>query len=277
MAIPILLWGVDASGRSFVENTNTVVINRRGAMARTKQYLNVGASLKVGIPNAKRVSSARVAWVGANREEYREIGIDLGQTGDFWNVRFPDDTLNSKPALSAAEQNSDCLAPNSFVASASKLEEPITMSSTPTPSPSVALPEMHMETLDKFLSAFRELAQSAMEKSKDNVLEQLNRQATENLNRVQRVMMEESQQYFHRAIEDAAKELETRAIRMIEHSQQVCEHTLQHSLEAAQERMETSLAKYEDRLAASARTIRSELASTMAGLSKALDRDQTLE
>lgn len=270
MSVPIVLWGVDSTGNSFIEKTQTVVINRRGAKALTKHSLVMGARVKVAVPHLKRASAATVAWSGTDRGGYQEVGIDLGQIEDFWSMAFPEDTLALRATLTATEKDTDSAAPNSWEASGSELEELIMASATPAPRPSAAPPEVHMETSDKLFLALRELTRSAIEQSQGEVLQKLNRHAEEGLNNMQRVIIEETQEYLRRATEDAGKEFETRVLQVVARNQQCCEQTLQRlvlAAQATQERLEASLAEYQKRLATSAQTARRELARTLADLS----------
>ena len=127
-----------------------------------------------------------------------------------------------------------------------------------------------MEISDKLFIALRELTRSAIEQSQGEVLQKLNRHAEEGLNNMQRVIIEEAQEYLHRATEDAGKEFETRVLQVVARNQQICEQTLQRlvlAAQATQERLEASLAEYQKRLATSAQTARRELARTLADLS----------
>ena len=138
------------------------------------------------------------------------------------------------------------------------------------PRPSAAPPEVHTATSDKLLIALRELTHSAIEESRGEVLRKLNRQAEESLNNMQRVILEETQEYLRRTAEDAGKEFETRVLHGVARNQQICEQTLQRlvlAAQAAQERLEATLAEYQERLAASTQTARRELARTLANLS----------
>ncbi|OFW09045.1 MAG: hypothetical protein A3G20_04025 [Acidobacteria bacterium RIFCSPLOWO2_12_FULL_59_11] len=270
MSVPIVLWGVDSTGNSFIEKTQTVVINRRGAKALTKHSLVMGARVKVAVPHLKRASAATVAWSGTNRGEFQEVGIDLGQIEDFWSMPFPEDTLAFRATLTATKKDTGSATPNSWEASGPELEELIMASATPASRPSAASPEVHTETSDKLFIALRELTRSAIEQSQGEVLQKLNRHAEEGLNNMQRVIIEEAQEYLHRATEDAGKDFETRVLQVVARNQQICEQTLQRlvlAAQATQERLEASLAEYQKRLATSAQTARRELARTLADLS----------
>ncbi|MBI3894902.1 MAG: hypothetical protein HY313_03125 [Acidobacteria bacterium] len=269
MAIPIVLWGVDSGGKSFIEKTQTVMVNRRGAKALTKHTLILGAQVKVAIPHLKRASSAKVAWSGGNQGEYREVGIDLGHVEDFWSLPFSEDSLAFRATFTETEPNGNSAATKSWEASGQELDQLITASDASAPQSSTTS-EAHMDSSEKLVIALRALTRSAIEHSQSEVLQKLNRQAEEILDNLQRTMIEETQEHLRRTACALSAEFETRLMEAVAHHQQVCEQTLAGLAKKTQEGLEASLAKYQERLTASAQTARRELARTLAHVSGTL-------
>ena len=104
LAVPIVLWGKNSAGNSFIENTQTLDVNRRGAKAMTKYLVNSGERLEVAVPHLQRKASAIVVWSTSNSDEYQKIGIDLGENRDFWGLTFPDESAGISAASTAEER-----------------------------------------------------------------------------------------------------------------------------------------------------------------------------
>jgi hypothetical protein len=95
-ALPIIVQGVDAHGRTFKEHTFTVTINCHGCSFQSKHNLLKDSKVTLQIPNRvpgipDRISRARIAWVKPprSRNERWSIGAELEFTGNIWGIAFP--------------------------------------------------------------------------------------------------------------------------------------------------------------------------------------------
>ena len=271
LSIPIILSGVDESGKSFVEKTVTVVINRRGAKVLAKQPLPMGAKLELTIPQLNRSSPATVVWLGAKKGKEQEVGLTLNRTDDFWGVDFPGDASSLHKAGPATETK------------VGKQEAPENQEA-PTIQPGrqggLAAPASKPETLPVSADAFeklsgivQDLVQQAVQESLQDSLSKLNQQAEESLDRALRKVTEQAQDHLDRAVRAALEQLHVQAMEHMGRVQLDCEQTLQGLAHAAEEQMKARLAEYEAHLAASGENVRRQLADKLANLSAGLLRD----
>ncbi|MBI4459588.1 MAG: PilZ domain-containing protein [Acidobacteria bacterium] len=254
MSIAITLQGTDSAGNSFTEQTNTVVVNRGGAKILTQQSFAAGDQLEVVIPRLNRKSSARVVWLGAKEGEWQEAGLDIDQIGDFWGVQFPEDAA---PFHTPSPEMPPAIAPAAPVAEARS-----------------RIPETPAEASGKLLGGVRELARGAVEEIVAEILQELNRQAKENLDRLQQDALQQAQTRLLGTVEAGIEELQTRVMEAMASQQEVWERTLQGLEQQTEERILARSAAYEAHLATHAEQVRRELARTLAELSAALTHDQ---
>ncbi len=270
LSVPIVIRGKDAAGKSFIEKTATLLVNRRGAKVETRHSLVLGARLVVAIPHRKRVCPAIVVWSGTLQNEHREIGIDLGQPGDFWGVPLPEDTLAFRLNLTITEQDSSLPTPPPAEASGPELAQPVP--AAPAPRPFEAHPEMTMDNTDKLASALQELTHAAIERSLGEALPQFHREAENSLREMQSALLEQTRERLDRVLQDALGQMEIRVTQEVARNRETLEQSLQGLVQASQQRLEASLTEYQERLATSAGIVRRELAHTLADLSGALNR-----
>jgi hypothetical protein len=85
---PIRLWGMDASGRPFIEAASTVNVSRKGSLLK-----DVPATLAVGdvvgITSGEQKGKFRVMWVGqAGTSEASHVGLKSLEFGkDIWDLK----------------------------------------------------------------------------------------------------------------------------------------------------------------------------------------------
>ena len=84
---PIRLWGMDASGRPFIEAASTVNVSRKGSLLKdVPAKLAVGDV--VGLTSGEQKAKFRVVWVGqAGTSEADHVGLqslDFGK--DIWDL-----------------------------------------------------------------------------------------------------------------------------------------------------------------------------------------------
>ena len=271
LTIPIVMRGKDSSGIPVIEKTHTVVVNQRGAKVLTARSFTLGASLEIAVPHLKRISGARVAWLGPRDAEVQAIGIDLGRCGDFWGIEF----IEAPPAPlgEASDQNQETspvaqTSANPIVAE-HKSGRP---RSAPLPDGSPDFnPQLQGDKSTKLLSAVEELLQTAIEQSLGKILPRVNRESEEELQALNRNALEQAQARIHRLVEEAVERLEAQVAEILAQGEKTWQQTLQESTQTSQERLEASFAECQEGLARKAEHVRHELARKLADLSTTLD------
>jgi len=84
LTFPIRVEGSDQKGRTFSENTRTLVVNRHGARIQLKRILNPGQTLRI------------VNLVGNREADFRVVGPTqpLSEQGGEWGVECRDEKCN---------------------------------------------------------------------------------------------------------------------------------------------------------------------------------------
>src|SRR5262249_4899716 len=77
ICMTIMISGKDSDGNAFLENTQTVGVNKRGAKIVSKHSLRKDARLQVKIPHLDREEALTVVWVGEQKRDKYNIGIAL--------------------------------------------------------------------------------------------------------------------------------------------------------------------------------------------------------
>ncbi|MBI1955188.1 MAG: hypothetical protein HYS38_02230 [Acidobacteria bacterium] len=270
LSVPIVLSGVDESGRSFTEKTVTVVINRRGAKVLAKQPLPMGAKLELTIPQQNRSSPATVVWLGAKKGAKQEVGLALilNQTEDFWGVDFPGDASSLHRAGPATETKADKQeAPENHAALTAHLGRQGGLAA-PASKPEV-LP-VGVDAFEKLSGIVQDLVQQAVQESLKDALSKLNQQVEESLDRALGDVTEQAQGHLDQAVRAALEQLQVQAMEHMGRVQLDYEQTLQELAQVAEEQMRARLAEYEAHLAASAENVRRQLADKLANLSASL-------
>src|SRR6266852_3077194 len=95
-AVPLVVTGVDALGRPFVERTSTLIINCHGCRYQSKHYVlkNMWVSLEIPHPEtgqAPRNVRGRVAWIQRPRtvRQLFQVALELEVPGNTWGIAFP--------------------------------------------------------------------------------------------------------------------------------------------------------------------------------------------
>ena len=96
-AVPLVVTGVDALGRPFVERTSSLIINCHGARYQSKHYVLKNMWVKLEIPHpesgqAPRSVRGRVAWIQRPRtvRQLFQVALELEIPGNVWGIAFPD-------------------------------------------------------------------------------------------------------------------------------------------------------------------------------------------
>src|SRR5437660_9570977 len=95
-AVPLVVTGVDALGRPFVERTSTLIINCHGCRYQSKHYVlkNMWVTLEVPHPETgqpPRTVRGRVAWIQRPRtvRQLFQFALELEVSGNAWGIAFP--------------------------------------------------------------------------------------------------------------------------------------------------------------------------------------------
>jgi hypothetical protein len=95
-AVPLVVTGVDALGRPFMERTSSLIINCHGARYQSKHYVLKNMWVKLEIPHpesgqAPRTVRGRVAWIQRPRtvRQLFQVALELEIPGNVWGIAFP--------------------------------------------------------------------------------------------------------------------------------------------------------------------------------------------
>ena len=95
-AVPLVVRGVDALGRAFVERTSSLIINCHGCRYQSKHYVlkNMWVTLEIAHPDAGQPSRqvrGRVAWIQRPRtvRQLFQVALELEMPGNVWGIGFP--------------------------------------------------------------------------------------------------------------------------------------------------------------------------------------------
>jgi hypothetical protein len=95
-AVPLVVTGVDALGRPFVERTSSLIINCHGCRYQSKHYVlkNMWVTMEVPHPESgqpPRTVRGRVAWIQRPRtvRQLFQVALELEVSGNAWGIAFP--------------------------------------------------------------------------------------------------------------------------------------------------------------------------------------------
>jgi hypothetical protein len=95
-AVPLVVTGVDALGRPFVERTSSLIINCHGCRYQSKHYVlkNMWVTMEIPHPEAgqpPRSVRGRVAWIQRPRtvRQLFQVALELEVSGNVWGIAFP--------------------------------------------------------------------------------------------------------------------------------------------------------------------------------------------
>jgi hypothetical protein len=95
-AVPLVVTGVDALGRPFVERTSSLILNCHGCRYQSKHYVlkNMWVTLEVPHPESgqlPRTVRGRVAWIQRPRtvRQLFQVALELEVSGNVWGIAFP--------------------------------------------------------------------------------------------------------------------------------------------------------------------------------------------
>src|SRR6516225_2587993 len=106
-AVPLVVRGVDALGRPFVERTSSLIINCHGCRYQSKHYVlkNMWVTLEIPHPETgqpPRQVRGRVAWIQRPRtvRQLFQVALELEMPGNVWGIGFPPEDWTSFAAPS---------------------------------------------------------------------------------------------------------------------------------------------------------------------------------
>jgi hypothetical protein len=106
-AVPLVVTGVDALGRPFVERGSSLIINCHGCRYQSKHYVlkNMWVTLEIPHPDAEqppRTVRGRVAWIQRPRtvRQLFQVALELEVSGNVWGIAFPPEDWTPFPELS---------------------------------------------------------------------------------------------------------------------------------------------------------------------------------
>ncbi len=95
-AVPLVITGVDALGRPFVERTSSLILNCHGCRYQSKHYVLKNMWVTLEIPHPETAQPARsvrgrVAWIQRPRtvRQLFQVALELEVSGNVWGIAFP--------------------------------------------------------------------------------------------------------------------------------------------------------------------------------------------
>src|SRR3981189_2355011 len=105
-AVPLVVTGVDALGRPFVERTSSLIINCHGCRYQSKHYVLKNMWVTMEIPHQEsgqppRTVRGRVAWIQRPRtgRQLFQVALELEVSGNVWGIAFPPQDWTAVPEL----------------------------------------------------------------------------------------------------------------------------------------------------------------------------------
>jgi hypothetical protein len=111
-AVPLVVTGVDALGRPFVERTSSLIINCHGCRYQSKHYVLKNMWVTMEIPHAEtsqppRTVRGRIAWIQRPRtvRQLFQVALELEVSGNVWGIAFPPEDWVAFPDVAPAATN----------------------------------------------------------------------------------------------------------------------------------------------------------------------------
>ena len=127
-AVPLVVTGVDALGRSFKERTSTLIINCHGCRYQSKHYVLKGTWVTLEIPHQGEGHPlvnlrGRVAWIQRPRtgRELFHIAVEHEVPGNIWGIAFPPQDWFPFPEADAAALTRAAVQPEELPSGESEL------------------------------------------------------------------------------------------------------------------------------------------------------------
>ena len=105
-AVPLMVTGVDALGRPFVERTSSLIINCHGCRYQSKHYVLKNMWVTMEVPHQEsgqppRTVRGRVAWIQRPRtvRQLFQVALELEVSGNVWGIAFPPEDWVASPEM----------------------------------------------------------------------------------------------------------------------------------------------------------------------------------
>src|SRR6266850_2014034 len=105
-AVPLVVTGVDALGRPFVERTSSLIINCHGCRYQSKHYVLKNMWVTMEVPHQEsrqppRTVRGRVAWIQRPRtvRQLFQVALELEVSGNVWGIAFPPEDWVAAPEM----------------------------------------------------------------------------------------------------------------------------------------------------------------------------------
>src|SRR5438132_2000607 len=116
-AVPLVVTGVDALGRPFVERTSSLIINCHGFRYQSKHYVLKNMWVTMEIPHQEseqppRTVRGRVGWIQRPRtvRQLFQVALELEVSGNVWGIAFPPEDWVGFPELAQTVTKLDAAA-----------------------------------------------------------------------------------------------------------------------------------------------------------------------
>src|ERR1700674_4814422 len=113
-AVPLVVTGVDALGRPFVERTSSLIINCHGCRYQSKHYVLKNMWVTMEVPHQDsgqppRTVRGRVAWIQRPRtvRQLFQVALELEVSGNVWGIAFPPEDWTASPEIAQVEMKLD--------------------------------------------------------------------------------------------------------------------------------------------------------------------------
>jgi len=226
-AVPLVVTGVDALGRPFVERTSSLIINCHGCRYQSKHYVlkNMWVTLEIPHPDTglpPRTVRGRVAWIQRPRtvRQLFQVALELEISGNVWGIAFPPEDWfafpdsGSVPSKPEAAQESSQLPPST---ESSELAMPLSdVEASPAPGvDNVRVFPSPASTTDASLQLARQVARLVAD-AKQQIQAATREAATQAVSAERRLSFEQWEQKFAAARAEISGETD-RAIERLQH------------------------------------------------------------
>jgi hypothetical protein len=97
MHVPVRIWGSDAQGNKFEEETSTLAINAHGALVMMQARVTSGSKVHLQHNHTREEQECHVAFLGPVRSGKAEVGLEFSDARpSFWRVAFPPEDWTPK-------------------------------------------------------------------------------------------------------------------------------------------------------------------------------------
>src|SRR5882672_1275165 len=92
-AVPLVVTGVDALGRPFVERTSSLIINCHGCRYQSKHYVLKNMWVTMEVPHQESRQPPRTV------RQLFPVALELEVSGNVWGIAFPPEDWTASPEM----------------------------------------------------------------------------------------------------------------------------------------------------------------------------------